>query len=326
MLPQRPRYASQPRPRHLLHRLLRLWRLSPRPLLQSWPHRLLHRLLQRQHRCIRPPLQHQRPRRLRRRHRQNRLRRRHKRLQHSLLPPSHSSRLLRSRVSHCVPRQRPPSSEVRRPRNVRLRNRISRRRCARPLQLLQRSARVNLLGRCLRATAALCRPAIVDRFPRIGPAARVRASRCVRSKVVGKGKVVRSHRVLEDRGDPAVRRIVLLISDAARFPREHVPVRACQVGQRCCRRCRTKCRRRQNPVSRFTRAVHRNVSDLSPTSARWKGSGSSIQPASVQAAIAALQPPLLHRRSRAHHATLRLQKELRFASSRKNWTCAQKSF
>jgi len=325
MLPQRPRYASWPRPRHLQHRFLRLSRLSPHLLLQS-RHRPLPLLqhLQRRHRCIRPLLPHRRP--LPRRLRQNRLRRRHKRLPHSLLPLSHPSRPLRSRVNHCVPRQRLPNSEVRRPRNVRLLSRTSRRRCVPLPQLLQRSARVNLPARCRRATAVLCQPAIVDRFPRIGPAARVPGSRCARSKVVGKGKAVRSRRVREDRVDQAVRRIVLLISGEARFLREPVPVRACQAGQRCCRRCRTKCRRRQNPVSRFTRAVHHSVSDPSPISARWKGSGSSIQPVSVRAAIAEQRPPLLLRRSRARRATLRLPKELRFASSRKNWTCEQKSF
>ena len=325
MLPQRPPFASRPLLPPLLLRLLHpLQRQSPLSQLhQSRRHPLLL-LPPRRHQCIRPLLPHPRlpPCRLQ----QSRSRRhRHKRRQRSLSLLSLLLPLFRSRDNHCVPRPHLLSNEAHHLRSVHRLTRTSHRRCG--LQRHRsRRGRVNLLARCLRATAVLCRLAIVDRFPRTGPAARVRASRCARSKVAGKGKAVRSHRVLEDRADPAVHKIVLLISGAARFPRERVPVRACPAGQPCCRRCRTKCRRRQSPASRFTRAVLRNASGPSPTSARWKASASFIRRASVLAAIAVLPLPLLLHRSHALHATLQLPKELQFANSRKSWMCAQKNF
>ena len=145
----------------------------------------------------------------------------------------------------------------------------------------------------------------LEQFPVAdAPVVRAPANLCARNNPA-KGRDVRLHLVLEvpvvraEQAFPIVRGDKgPVLSRPARVPALVLP-----AVPRCCRRCPTKCRRKQSPASRCIRASRHNASVPRQISARWKVSASFTQRVSVPAQVGVvpqsrpLRPPNHARRA-----------------------------
>ena len=144
----------------------------------------------------------------------------------------------------------------------------------------------------------------LEQFPVAdAPVVRAPANLCARNNPA-KGRVdVRLLLVLEV---PVVRaEQVLPIVRGDKGPvqsrQARVPALVLPAVPRCCRRCPTKCRRKQSPASRCIRASRHNASVPRQISARWKVSASFTQRVSVPAQVGVVpqsRPLLLQNHAR----------------------------
>lgn len=147
-------------------------------------------------------------------------------------------------------------------------------------------------------------------FPAVGaPVVRVPASPCVpNNRAKGKADVrLRLVQVVREalaaRAD-LVLPIVRGVNDLALYRQVHVPALVPPAVRQCCRRFPTRCRRRRSLVSPYILASRHNANVPLWTSARWKGSASFTQPASVPVPVGVgLQLPPLLLQSHARRAT-----------------------
>jgi len=178
----------------------------------------------------------------------------------------------------------------------------SRRRCVQ-----QRLRRARLL-RVRRCPHGPCRRGIVapsrERHRAVDSAPvedRVPDNRCDRCSPEDREDNIR--RVQADPEDQVERQQTgRLNSGAERCRRERVRGRARRGVRECFHLCRTKCRRRRNPVSRFIRGSRLSGSDPLLISGRWKASGNCTRRGSVPVPETGERRRLLRHRNLAHRA------------------------